>query len=167
MPLIFALGRINYCHWLPLYYEDCIKLKTNFPILHEAFSKVDFIVHHTDPKGGGVRMDQVLQKEYNKPTKCPSKCTHFLDDLCENERLGEYSLHLKFSTTQAKEGERDIQIIKNCIASKCEIPNPAKHIHVITGVTLPDEEPDKLFNCSEKGEKHYLQYRESRMTDKT
>ena len=28
-----------------------------------------------------------------------SKYTNFLDDLCENERLDEYSLHSEFSTT--------------------------------------------------------------------
>ena len=36
MSLIFAFDQTNYCRWLPLYYEDCMRLKTNFPILHEA-----------------------------------------------------------------------------------------------------------------------------------
>ena len=32
--------------------------------------------------------------------------THFLDDLFENERLHEYSLHREFSTRQTKEDEK-------------------------------------------------------------
>ena len=71
MPLIFDFGQINYCRWLPLYYEDCMKLKTNFPILHEAFNRGDFVVHHTERKGSRVPMDQALEKEYNKPAKGP------------------------------------------------------------------------------------------------
>ena len=71
MSLIFAFGRINYCRWLPLHCEDCMKLKTNFPILHEAFSRGDFVVHHAERKGSGVLMEQALEKEYNMPDKDP------------------------------------------------------------------------------------------------
>ena len=63
--------------------------------------------------------------------------------------------------------KKDIQIIKNFIASKCKISNPGKLIHMITGVTLPDEEADNLFNCIEGGENHYLGYHESRIIDKS
>ena len=38
---------------------------------------------------------------------------------------------------------------------------------MITGVTLPDEEADNLFNCIEGGENHYLGYHESRIIDKS
>ena len=58
MPLIFAFGRINIVAGFL-----CMKLKTNFPILHEAFSRGDFVVHHTEHKGSGVPMDQTLGKE--------------------------------------------------------------------------------------------------------
>ena len=63
--------------------------------------------------------------------------------------------------------KKDIQIIKNFIASKCKISNPGKLIHMITVVTLPDEEADNLFNCIESRENHYLEYRESRIIDKS
>ena len=91
-----------------------------------------------------------------------SKYTHFLDDLCENKQLDKYSLHRKFSATQTKEDEKDTQMTKNYIASKCKINNPGKLIHMITGVTLPDEEADNLFKCIERGEKHYLECCESK-----
>ena len=89
-----------------------------------------------------------------------SKYTHFLDDLCKNKRLEEYSVHHEFSTTQTKKDEKDIQTIKNYIASKCKVSNPGKLIHTINSVTLPDEEAD---NCIKRGEKHNLEYRESRI----
>ena len=38
---------------------------------------------------------------------------------------------------------------------------------MITVVTLPDEEADNLFNCTESRENHYLEYRESRIIDKS
>ena len=39
-----------------------MKLKKNFPNLHEAFSRGDFVVHHTERKGSGLPMDQALEK---------------------------------------------------------------------------------------------------------
>ena len=93
--------------------------------------------------------------------------THFLDDLCENEPLDEYSLHREFSTTKTKEDKKDIKITKNYITSKCKLSNPGKLILMISGVTMPDEEADNFFNCIEKDEKYYLEYRESRIIDKS
>ena len=90
-----------------------------------------------------------------------------LDDLCENERLDEYSLHREISTTQTKEDEKDVQVIKKYIASKYKISNPGKLIHMITGVTLSDEEADNWLNCIERGQKHYLEHRESRIIDRS
>ena len=72
-----------------------------------------------------------------------------------------------FQQDKRKKMKKDIQIIKNFIASKCKISNPGKLIHMITGVTLPDEEADNLFNCTEGGENHYLGYHESRIIDKS
>ena len=69
MPLLFAFGRTNYCRWMPIYYEECLNLKTKFPLLWDSFEKGDFVVHHTKRKGSGVPIDQALEKEYNKPAK--------------------------------------------------------------------------------------------------
>ena len=71
MSLIFAFFRIHYCRWLPFYYEDCMNLKSNFPILYEEFRKGNFVVHHTKRKSSGMPIDQALEKEYNKPAKGP------------------------------------------------------------------------------------------------
>ena len=48
MPLIFAFWRKHYCRWLPLYYEDGMKLETNFPLLYKSFKQGDFVVQHTE-----------------------------------------------------------------------------------------------------------------------
>ena len=71
MPLMLPFGRINCCRWLPLHCEDCMNLKTNFPVLNEVFSRGDFVVHHAEGKGGGVSMEQGLDKECNMPAKGP------------------------------------------------------------------------------------------------
>ena len=69
MPLMFAFGRINYYRWLSLHCEDCMNLKTNFPVLHGIFSRGDFVVHHAERKGSGVSMEQGLDKECNMSAK--------------------------------------------------------------------------------------------------
>ena len=46
LPLCFALDRVNYKHWLPLYYEDAVALKERFPNMHARFSTSDFTVKH-------------------------------------------------------------------------------------------------------------------------
>ena len=48
-----------------------MKLKNNFPNLHEAFNKGDFVVHRTERKRSGVHIGQALENEYNKPAKEP------------------------------------------------------------------------------------------------
>ena len=52
-----------------MYYEDCMKLETNFPLLYKSFKQSDFAVHHTECKASGVPMDQALEKKYNKQAK--------------------------------------------------------------------------------------------------
>ena len=69
MPLFFAFDRTNYSRWVPLYYEDCIKLEETFPTIYDSFKEGGFVVHYTMRCGSGVPMDQALDKEYNKPTK--------------------------------------------------------------------------------------------------
>ena len=76
-------------------------------------------------------------------------------------------MHREFSTTKTKEDKKDIKIIKNYIASECKLSNPGKLILMISGVTLPGEEADNFVNCIEKDEKYYLEYRESRIIDKS
>ena len=76
-------------------------------------------------------------------------------------------MHSEFSSIQTKKDEKDIQIIKNYIARKWKISNPGKLFHMITGVNVPDEKANNLLNCIERGKKHYLRYRESRIIDKS
>ena len=69
IPIFFAYDRINYKHWVPLYYEDCLKLADKFPLLHQNFSQGGFVVTQSLRRGSGIPMDQALEKQYNKPAK--------------------------------------------------------------------------------------------------
>ena len=72
IPLFFFLNCINYKHWVPLYFEGCVALKSRFPDLWENFCNDGFVVHQTLRKESGIPMDHVLEKQYNKPAKGPS-----------------------------------------------------------------------------------------------
>ena len=37
--LFFVFDRTNYCQWVPLYYEDCLKLQNEFPALLSFIQK--------------------------------------------------------------------------------------------------------------------------------
>ena len=69
LPLCFTFDRVNYKRWLPIYYEDCIALPQNFPIIYTSFAEGGFVVKHTNRCGSSVPMDQALEKAYNKPAK--------------------------------------------------------------------------------------------------
>ena len=72
IPLFFSFNSTNYRRWVPLYFEDCMTMKSKFPELWDHFSKGKFVVHQTKRKGSGIPMDQALGKQYHKPAKSPS-----------------------------------------------------------------------------------------------
>ena len=189
MPLLFAFGRTNYCRWMLIYYEDCLSLKSNFPLLWESFKKGDFVVHHTRRQGSGVPIDQALEKEYNKPAKGAGgiigftrkkesvakwnimkhekeKFTKFIDDVCEGEDVGEYSLHHEFSRLRTAKDEEDIKLMKDFIVGRCDITKPGKLINMVTGSVLSDDNKISLLTCIEKGEDLYQEYRNTRLIQK-
>ena len=69
LPLFFAIDRTDYCRWVPLYYEDCLKLQNEFPALYHSFQNGQFVVRHTLRRGSAVPMDEALEQSYNKPVK--------------------------------------------------------------------------------------------------
>ena len=77
IPLFFAFDRTNYSRWTPLCYEDCLKLPEVFPEIHAEFSQGRFVVIQTKRCGSGIPINQVLEKEYNKPAKGPGGVTGF------------------------------------------------------------------------------------------
>lgn len=66
IPLCFALDKVNYKRWLPIYCEDCLQLPKKNTDLYPSFKEGDFIVYHTTRKGCPVPMDQALENAYNK-----------------------------------------------------------------------------------------------------
>ena len=57
--LFFNCNRTNYCRWTPIYFEDCLNLKTKHPQLHQSFCEGNFVVRHTNRQrsayGSGTR----------------------------------------------------------------------------------------------------------------
>ena len=117
-----------------MYFEECKNLPISFPILHEAFQRGDFVVHHTKRSGSAVPIDQALEKAYNKPAKGPGGIigytrrkesvakwnliqhekagyTKFLDDICEHVCSSEFSLHHGFSQAQTKADEDKVETL--------------------------------------------------------
>ena len=114
----------------------------------------DFVVHHSLRRGSGVPMDQTFEKEYNKKgpgdilgvtrqkesvakwNMIKHKKRKFLDDLCDYEKLDEYSLHHEFSDETTKKNEEDIELIKNFIEARCDIMKSGKLSHIVTGAEI-------------------------------
>ena len=44
--LCFAFDRVNYKRWLPLYFEDCLALKDEFPAICKPFMAGGFVVRY-------------------------------------------------------------------------------------------------------------------------
>jgi len=51
---------------MSIYFEDCLNLQKNFPLLYSSFLQGDFVV-----QSSALAMDQALEMTYNKHTKGP------------------------------------------------------------------------------------------------
>ena len=57
MDLSFSFDRINYKHWLPIYYEDCLAPPKHFPEMCQSFLNGFFVMRYSSRKGSAVPMD--------------------------------------------------------------------------------------------------------------
>ena len=69
IPLFFAFDRVNYSRWIPLYFDDCLKLPEKYPLIYSQFKEGNFTVQHTKRPCSAVPVDQALEKAYNKTAK--------------------------------------------------------------------------------------------------
>ena len=190
IPLFFNCNRTNYCRWTPIYFEDCLNLKTKHPEIHKSFCEGDFVVHHTNRQASGMPMDQALEKEYNKTAKGPGGVigitrqkesvakwnlikhekkgfTNFIDNLCGLNTLDEYSLHHEFSSTVTKKDNHDVEVMKEYIEANCNLVKVGKLSNMVTGIQLPDVMSNSLLKCFETGDAYYDSYRQTVLVDKT
>ena len=65
MPLFFSFDR-----WVPLHFEDCLKLEEKFPMFHQKCLVGDLLVHQSPQASSSVPMDQALEHSHNKSAKC-------------------------------------------------------------------------------------------------
>ena len=100
IPLFFFFHRTNYKRWVPLYFEDCMAMKSKFPEIWDLFSEGRFVVYQTQRKGSGIPMNQALEKQYNKPGKGPLGIIGFTR---RKEAVCKWNIikHEKFLYTQA------------------------------------------------------------------
>ena len=98
--LFFFFHRTNYKRWVPLYFEDCMAMKSKFPEIWDLFSEGRFVVYQTQRKGSGIPMNQALEKQYNKPGKGPLGIIGFTR---RKEAVCKWNIikHEKFLYTQA------------------------------------------------------------------
>ena len=137
--LCFSFDRINYKHWLPIYYEDCLALLKRFPEMYQSFVNEDFVVRHSSRKGSAVPMDQALEKAYNKRAKSSSgiigstrrkeavckwnlikhekaKYRNFMNTVCQMDENDEYSQHYEFSGRITKADKHNVAaLMKNVL----------------------------------------------------
>jgi hypothetical protein len=193
LPLFFAFSRTNYSRWVPLYYEDCIKLEETFPAIHASFIKGGFVVKHTLRRGSGVPMDQALEKEYNKPAKGKggiigitrqketvakwniikhekSQYTKYVRELCCINENDEYSYHHKFAQTKTETDDACVEFVYNYISQRTnpfDISSTCKVTNIVTGKQIEHVLSHFLINCITEGEKGYNEFKLSRLENKT
>ena len=192
MPLFFGFGRTNYSRWGTLFLEDCLDIQRKFPDIYSCFNNGGWVMYHTLRQGSAVGFDMALEKCYNKPAKVAGgiigmtrrKEAVALWNLLKHEKdlhvaqllewcnLGdkddsELSLHHEFNPSSTKIGHVRAKTLLNYINS---INNPfgtGSRLHnICTGVEIPQEAVDGLFECLKIGENSYQEFIHTRFDEK-
>ena len=193
LALCFAFDRINYKRWLPLYYEDCLALPTQFPEIYEAFSNGDFVVRHSSRRCSAVPIDQALEKEYNKPAKSQSgiigitrrkeavckwniikhekaKYRTCLQEICQMSEGDEYSLHHEFSQRITREDQKSVSMIISYLLQRGNPFSTDKATpitNIAFGEVIEESERKFLLDCISLGETARDEFYKSRLVEKT
>ena len=176
-----------------MYYEDCLKLKEKFPLLHSNFESNGFVVRHTSRKGSGMSMDQALEKAYNKVSKGPGGVigitknksaiarwniikhdkmliTQYLRDVCGLCDGDETSLHHEFSFNLTLDEEQHISEVARYIEDRLNPFKPSvdgKIVNIVTGKQLDLDTSEFLINCIKQGKERYDEYKKDCLENKT
>ena len=194
IPLFFAFDRVNYSRWMPLYFDDCLKLRETFPLIHEQFLNGDFTVQHSRRPCSAIPIDQALEKAYNKTAKGKGgiigitaqkaavakwnlikhekmQYVSFLSDLCDFNVENEYTLHHEFSDAVTS---LDVEHVDTIVSYIRERGNPfnttssgVEITNLVTGAVLDANLSNYLVQCIKLGEDAYKEYTEQRFKDKS
>ena len=142
LPLFFAYGRTNYLRFAPIFFEDCMDLKSKFPLLYESFVNGGFVVNR-NRHGSGTPMDQALERVYNKTAKGEGGVSGFtrrkeavaLWNILKHEKEcytsnmrsegqrntldGETTLHHDYSKSNAKSSSQVVGLIVEYVKKIC------------------------------------------------
>lgn len=175
-----------------MYFEDCLSLQTNYPLIYQSFLQGEFVVKLSQRKASAVPMDQALESKYNKPAKSSSgiigitrkkeavckwnlvkheksNYTSLLRDISGISHEDEYSLHHEFSQ---KRTETDKKCVKQVTSYMAERGNPfdvkeGLIKNLATGATLDDESSRFYLNCLANGKEAYENFKEERLEKKS
>ena len=163
--MVFAFDRTNYKRWLPVYFEDCLSLESNFPKIYERFLDGGFVVTMSKRRCSGIPMDQALEKAYNKPSKGVGgiigisrqkeavskwnlvkhekyRYTSTLVDYSGYNDNDEYSIHHELSEKKSEYDNECVEQIKCYISTKGNPfdPSDADIKNLVTRTQFPAEE---------------------------
>ena len=192
LPLLFVLDRVNYKRWLPMYFDDCLKLEEKFPLIFQNFMEGEFVVKLTKRQASAIPMDQALESKYNKPAKSSSgvigftrrkdavckwglikhekmKYSTMLRNLCGLNDEDEHSLHHDFAS---KRNEHDKTHVNQLVIYISQRGNPfdSKDTtlkNIATGASLSKESTSFFLNCVKNGEESYQKFVDERLDKKS
>ena len=195
IPLLFTFNRSNYCRWVPLYFEDCLKLETKFPKIYDSFLAGGFVVSQTRRRGSKLPMDQAPEKQYNKPGKGQSEIIGFsrrkeavckgnivkhkksqstssLEKVCDIINEDEYCIHHEFSMSRT---ETDVSAVNQMMdyiknrgqkIQRFEDSNPLPR-NFKTGKLMREPLAKSLIRAVETGEREYSVFIDKRLQTKS
>ena len=192
IPLLFTFNRTNYRRWVPLYFEDCLKLENKFPKIYDSFLAGGFVVSQTRRRGSKLPMDQALEKQYNKPAKgqsgiigfsrrkeavCKwnivkhekSQYTSSLEKVCDIINEDEYSIHHEFSMSRT---ETDVSAVNQMMDYIKNRGNPFEDSNPLprnfkTGELMREPLAKSLIRAVETGEREYSVFKDKRLETKS
>jgi hypothetical protein len=194
LPLFFAFNKVNYARWGSVYYQDCLNLKIQFPIIYKEFVNGHFSVQQTNRSFSSVALDQALEQCYNKPAKSTGgiigmtrrKEAVAKHDLIKHEKCGisnfhrmvcgfnedtEYEIHHEFSSSLTSQQKSDINKMIRFVKdhkNPFKIDNQHKSLsNIITGKEVTKDETSIKKNSLKEGETAYQTFVKERFDEKT
>ena len=193
LPLFFSFDRTNYARWCTLYYDDCLKLEEDHPLIHNDFKNGHFTVQHSSKRFSSVALDQALEQHYNKPAKGSGgiigitrqkdavtkhdlishekeSLTNFLRTICGLDDDDELALHHEFSKSLTIQ---DQQCVSSMLLFVLERGNPFLRTescgisNLITGAKMDPQVCEYILHAHEKGETAYQTFVKERLTEKS
>ena len=139
LPYFYAMDRVNYARWLPIYLADMHSLQEQHPEVYSEFIAGNHSVSRSQQPFGQVWSDMALEQSINCDSKSKgglvgitqqdgtvdrwfltsherAAITRSLKDMCgvENDKIG---THKETSVTRIERDEKDVQRLVSCFTT--------------------------------------------------